>query len=51
VRRSRNYAEAARARGAQVKLVEIVGPAGSHRSHVFPGSASVAAVLAWLEAL
>ena len=51
VRRSRNYAEAARARGASVELVEIPGEAGSHRSHVFSGSASFAAVLGWLEAL
>ena len=49
VRRSRNYAAAARAAGADVELVEIAGEAGSHRSHVFPGSASFAAVLRWLD--
>ena len=50
VRRSRNYARAARAAGASVELVEIAGEAGRHRSHVFPGSASWAAVKAWLAA-
>jgi len=48
VRRSRNYAQAARAAGASVELVEIPGSAGAHRSHVFPGSAGFAAVLGWL---
>ena len=50
VRRSRNYARAAWAAGASVELVEIPGEAGSHRSHVFPGSASWAAVSGWLAA-
>ena len=50
VRRSRNYAAAAAARGASVELVEIAGAAGRHRSHVFPSSASFAAVLRWLAA-
>jgi acetyl esterase/lipase len=50
VRRSRNYARAARAAGASVELVEIAGEAGSHRSHVFPDSASWAAVSGWLAA-
>jgi acetyl esterase/lipase len=50
VRRSRNYAEAARALGGNVDLVEIAGRAGAHRSHVFPSSAGFAAVLSWLEA-
>ena len=49
VRRSRNYAQAARALGADVELVEIPGAAGTHRSHVFPWSAGFAAVLRWLE--
>jgi acetyl esterase/lipase len=49
VRRSRNYAQAARALGAGVELVEIAGSAGAHRSHVFPDSAGFAAVLRWLE--
>jgi acetyl esterase/lipase len=48
VRRSRNYAQAARAAGASVELVEIPGEAGSHRSHVFPSSPSWAAVKGWL---
>jgi acetyl esterase/lipase len=48
VRRSRNYAQAARAAGASVELVEIPGEAGSHRSHVLPSSASWAAVSGWL---
>jgi acetyl esterase/lipase len=50
VRRSRNYAQAARAAGASVDLIEIPGDGGSHRSHVFPASASWAAVTQWLEA-
>jgi acetyl esterase/lipase len=50
VRRSRNYARAARAAGASVELVEIPGEAGRHRSHVFPGSESWAAVKLWLGA-
>ncbi|MDX6519630.1 MAG: hypothetical protein QOF08_235, partial [Gaiellales bacterium] len=36
VRRSRHYAQAARAQGADVDLVEIAGAAGRHRSHVNP---------------
>jgi acetyl esterase/lipase len=48
VRRSRNYAAAAAAAGATVELVEIPGARGEHRSHVFPSSASWAAVRAWL---
>jgi acetyl esterase/lipase len=48
VRRSRNYARAAREQDGDVKLVEIPGEAGSHRSHVFPDSASWAAVTRWL---
>src|ERR1019366_8243993 len=48
VRRSRNYAQAATARGANVELIEIPGEAGAHRSHVFPDSASWAAVAHWL---
>jgi acetyl esterase/lipase len=50
VRRSRNYAQAARAAGASVELVEIPGRAGAHRSHVFPDSEAFAAVLRWLSA-
>jgi len=48
VRRSRNYAQAARAAGASVELVEIAGSAGAHRSHVFPSSEGFVAVLRWL---
>jgi dipeptidyl aminopeptidase/acylaminoacyl peptidase len=48
LRRSRNYAQAARAAGANVELVEIAGSAGAHRSHVFPSSEGFAAVLRWL---
>jgi acetyl esterase/lipase len=48
VRRSRNYAQAARAAGASVELVEIAGSAGAHRSHVFPSSEGFATVLRWL---
>jgi acetyl esterase/lipase len=49
VRRSRNYARAARGAGAGVELIEIPGEAGRHRSHVFPSSAGWAAVTAWLQ--
>lgn len=48
VRRSRNYAQAARARGASVEEIEIEPPHGTHRSHAFPSSASFAAVRDWL---
>ncbi|MGA3360994.1 MAG: alpha/beta hydrolase [Solirubrobacteraceae bacterium] len=50
VRRSRNYAAAARAVGADLELVEIAGEAGRHRSHILPASASWAAVTRWLQA-
>jgi fermentation-respiration switch protein FrsA (DUF1100 family) len=50
VRRSRNYAQAAREAGAAVELIEIAGAAGAHRSHVFPSSAGWAAVAGWLAA-
>ncbi len=50
VRRSRNYAQAARAAGASVELIEIAGDAGRHPSHILPASASWAAVAGWLEA-
>jgi acetyl esterase/lipase len=49
VRRSRNYAAAARAAGGEVDLIEIPGPAGAHRRHVDPGGPSWAAVTGWLE--
>src|ERR1700722_18171081 len=35
VRRSRNYAQAARASGGAAELLEIAGEAGRHRSHIF----------------
>jgi acetyl esterase/lipase len=50
VRRSRNYAAAARAAGTEVELHEIAGDAGRHRSHILPASASWAAVTRWLQA-
>jgi acetyl esterase/lipase len=49
VRRSRDYASAARAAGGAVELVEIEGPAGAHRAHIDPRGASWAAVTSWLE--
>ena len=50
VRRSRNYARAAQARGGDVELVEIPGESGAHRVHVFPESESWRLVTRWLEA-
>jgi acetyl esterase/lipase len=41
---SRSYERAARARGAQVELVELAGAAGAHRAHIDPRSAAWAAV-------
>jgi acetyl esterase/lipase len=49
VRRSRNYAEAARAGGGAAELFEIPGEAGRHRSHVFADSESWALVTGWLD--
>jgi acetyl esterase/lipase len=46
---SRGYAEAARAAGGEVELVEIAGPAGSHRAHLDPRGAGWAAVIERLE--
>jgi acetyl esterase/lipase len=48
VRRSRDYARAARAAGGAVELVEIEGPAGAHRTHIDPRSRSWEAVTRWL---
>ncbi len=48
VRRSRDYAQAARQRGGTVELVEIPGPEGAHRRHIDPTGASWAAIRAWL---
>ena len=49
VRRSRNYAAAARAAGGTVELVELAGADGGHRRHVDPDSAAWAVVIGWLE--
>jgi acetyl esterase/lipase len=49
VRRSRNYAAAARAAGGDVELVEIAGEDGAHRRHVDPDGVAWAAVTGWLE--
>jgi acetyl esterase/lipase len=49
VRRSRNYAAAARAAGGQVTLIEVPGEAGSHRQHVDPDSVAWGHVTQWLE--
>ncbi len=46
---SRNYAEAARAAGGEVELVEIDGAAGAHRAFIDPRGAAWAPVLPWLE--
>ncbi len=45
---SRNYAEAARAAGGEVELVEIDGPEGNHRAHLDPRSEAWVAVIARL---
>lgn len=50
VRRSRNYAAAARPAGGEVDLVEIEGEAGAHRRHVDPAGAPMAIVVGWLTA-
>jgi acetyl esterase/lipase len=46
---SRAYAEAARAAGGEVELVEVEGPAGSHRAHLDPRGAAWAAVTEHLD--
>jgi len=51
VRRSRNYARAARGAGGRVELAEIAGEAGAHRNHVFPSGPAWAAVTDWLDRL
>ena len=49
VRRSRNYAQAARERGGQVDLVEIPGPAGRPPAATStPTGESWAAITTWL---
>ena len=47
---SRSYEQAARASGAQVKLVEIAGPEGQHRRHIDPRGEAWRAVTRWLRA-
>ncbi|MGA2453942.1 MAG: alpha/beta hydrolase [Solirubrobacteraceae bacterium] len=42
---SRSYADAARAAGGEVELVEIEGRAGRHRAHIDPRGAAWAAVI------
>ena len=49
VRRSRHYAQASRAHGGAVELIEIPGEAGQHRNHIFPDGDSWAIVTGWLE--
>ncbi len=49
VRLSRDYAAAARAAGGEVQLVEIDGPAGSHRAFIEPHGAAWAPVWRALE--
>ncbi|HEY3865649.1 MAG TPA: alpha/beta hydrolase [Solirubrobacteraceae bacterium] len=46
---SRGYAAAARRAGGEVELVEIEGPAGSHRAHLDPRGAAWAAVVERLD--
>jgi acetyl esterase/lipase len=48
VRLSRRYADAARAAGADVELVEIAGAAGRHRAFIDPHAAAWSPVLSWL---
>ena len=49
VKLSRSYAEAARAPGGEIELVEIDGPAGRHRAHLDPRGAAWAAVVERLD--
>jgi dipeptidyl aminopeptidase/acylaminoacyl peptidase len=48
VKLSRRYADAARAAGGQVELVEIPGEAGRHRAHIDPRGDAWAIVTRWL---
>jgi acetyl esterase/lipase len=50
VRRSRDYAAAARAAGGSVDLLEIPGEAGQHRQHIDPSGDAWAGVPPWLAA-
>jgi acetyl esterase/lipase len=47
---SRSYARAAEAAHGDVELVEIAGPEGQHRAHIYPAGPHWEAVIAWLEA-
>ena len=49
VKLSRSYVDAARAAGGEIELVEIQGPAGSHRAHIDPRGDAWAAVIHRLE--
>jgi acetyl esterase/lipase len=49
VKLSRSYANATRAAGGEVELVEIQGPAGRHRAHIDPRGDAWAAVVHRLE--
>jgi acetyl esterase/lipase len=49
VRLSRSYAERARAAGGNVELIEVEGPAGTHRAHIDPRGPAWAVVVGWLE--
>jgi acetyl esterase/lipase len=49
VRLSRSYAEAARAAGGSVELIEIEGEAGRHRAFVHPRARAWAPVMRWLQ--
>jgi acetyl esterase/lipase len=48
IRLSRAYAQATRAAGGQLELVEIDGAAGRHRAHIDPRGAAWATVTKWL---
>lgn len=50
VRRSRDYATAARAAGGTVDLVEVPGEAGAHRKHIDPTGPTWAPIPPWLAA-
>jgi acetyl esterase/lipase len=50
VRRSRDYATAARAAGGSVDLIEIPGQAGAHRRHIDPRGPAWSVVPPWLAA-
>jgi len=45
---ARSYAAASRARGGEVELLEIDGPAGGHRRHVNPRTVAWRSAAAWL---